>query len=233
MKKFIITTLCVLILLPSLNSSQINSQLNNQKKNQTFVDSLNYQNKALQNELIASKKMIELMEKTNNQMNLWYNPYAVIIGSLSLLFTIAAIVFAFIIYRQSKEYKDQIKSLINSYQTALKNLVEDWESKIEKIDEQIEDYKTKMISASDEQKKEFEKEIDKLKKERDNATIPLRPGFLPTQVSGSYNFPGMAGYHFVNCKNCGNTFSVPTYLLGLEKTFISCPNCSSKDLIFH
>lgn len=232
MKKFIITTLCVLILLPSLNSSQINNQLNNQKKNQVFVDSLNYQNKALQNELIASKKMIELMEKTNNQMNLWYNPYAVIIGSLSLLFTVAAIVFAFIIYRQSREYKDQIKSLINSYQTALKNLVEDWESRIKRIDEQIEDYKTKMISASEEQKKDFEKEINKLKKERDKVTIPLTPGFLPTQISGSYNFPGMVGYHFVDCRNCGNTFLIPSHLLGLEKAFISCPNCSSKDLEF-
>ena len=45
---------------------------------------------------------INILEKTNQQLNLWYNPYGIAIAILAIFFAILALAAAFIIYRQGR-----------------------------------------------------------------------------------------------------------------------------------
>lgn len=59
---------------------------------------------------LALQNYINILEKTNQQLSLWFNPYAIMVGVLAILFTILTIVAVVIIYRQSREYKDKIEA---------------------------------------------------------------------------------------------------------------------------
>ncbi len=56
------------------------------------------------------EQYIQILEKTNQQLGLWTNPYGIMIGVLAILFTILTIVAAVIIYRQSKDYQERIRA---------------------------------------------------------------------------------------------------------------------------
>ena len=56
------------------------------------------------------------LEKTNQQLGLWTNPYGIMIGVLAVLFTILTIIAAVIIYRQSKDYKERIQKAFDSWE---------------------------------------------------------------------------------------------------------------------
>jgi len=99
----------------------------------------------------------EILEKTNNQLSLWMNPYAIFIASLGVLFTILAIVVAFTIYRQGKEYKNLINESIKKHKIALDKLITENKLQLENskanLDRMIEEYQLKLDSAEDKAKK--------------------------------------------------------------------------------
>src|SRR5216683_5279708 len=45
---------------------------------------------------------VRLLERTNQQLSLWWNPYGIMVAALGALFAVLAIVAAFIIFRQSR-----------------------------------------------------------------------------------------------------------------------------------
>ncbi len=54
----------------------------------------------------STQNYIEILEKTNQQLSLWYNPYGLIIGVLTLLVALLALYFGYILWRQGRDYKD-------------------------------------------------------------------------------------------------------------------------------
>lgn len=192
---------------------------------------------------------IGILEKTNQQLSLWYNPYGVIIGVLAILFTVLTIVAAVIIYRQSRDYKKKLEAdrnfynkEISSFLDSQKKIIEQKSKTIEelsqKTDDTLSEYKKKLKESSQKQKKEIQKVIDKLEKEKltlkkdiDSITIP--PNFDYSSIS-TMNFSKIH-----KCSSCGFGFyintgiaSVPSlYGLGIGCRTAVCPKCQNVDAI--
>src|SRR5438876_432242 len=73
----------------------------------------------------------EILEKTNNQLGLWTNPYGIMIGALGALFAVGAIVVGVLIWRQGQDYRRLIADSITKYQTILNTFIEEKNKQIE------------------------------------------------------------------------------------------------------
>lgn len=121
---------------------------------------------------ITAAHYVALLEKTNEQLSLWSNPYGVLVGVLSFLFTTLTIVFAYILWKQSKEQKDAISSLfttaLNNYEVSLQeNLKTIGTNAEQKIDQFIIEKNKEISKLSGNVKVQAEKIIKDLKKEKE------------------------------------------------------------------
>ena len=90
---------------------------------------------------------ISLLENTNQQLSLWSNPYGVLVAILSFLVAFLAIAAAFILFRQTREYRELFQNALKDYQNALQKNIEkiglDAETKIQLfIDSKIKEIDT-------------------------------------------------------------------------------------------
>lgn len=53
----------------------------------------------------SNQAYIDILEKTNQQLSLWANPYSLMILILTVLIAFLAIVLSFIIWKQGQDYK--------------------------------------------------------------------------------------------------------------------------------
>lgn len=112
---------------------------------------------------------VSLLERTNQQLSLWSNPYGVLVAILSFLVAFLAITAAFILYRQSREYRELYQKALKDYeitlQENLRKIGSDYELKID----QFIDVKTKEIDTfSGDTKKKAQEIIKELEKEKDS-----------------------------------------------------------------
>ncbi len=191
----------------------------------------------------AIQNYISLLEKTNQQLSFWYNPYGIMVGTLAVLFTALTIVAAVIIYRQSREYKDRLEADRKLYKNQFDDFLASQMKIIEqrsaeagelskKFDKIIDQYQEKLESSTEKQKEEIQKAIDKLEQEK----ITLNQGVGPLTVT-----PNLTGLGLINsfnkhciCSNCGYGFFVDT--LGVAGftvggTTVNCPKCGSVNIL--
>src|SRR4030043_930137 len=88
---------------------------------------------------------IDILEKTNHQLSLYWTPYNVIITILIALITIFTVVFGVIIYLQSTEYRKKlaedrinfdrkIKDFFSKHDQQVKQLINEHKSKLKEIE---------------------------------------------------------------------------------------------------
>lgn len=141
---------------------------------------------------------IELLEKTNQQLSLWSNPYSFLVSVLSFLVAFLAIASAFILYRQSQEYKSSFKKALDDYQTLLSEKIVEVGLRAErKIDSFIAEKRTEIESLTGDTKKQTKKIIEDLEKERESISSRVQFGSLTEE------YPVLE----VMCKRCGNVTS--------------------------
>jgi len=175
----------------------------------------------------------EILEKTNQQLSLWSNPYALMIASLAILFTLLTIIAAVIIYSQGKEFKAKIDSFLQGYKELLETLVKDWETRLSQIDKKSVDYQKQLETATGEQKKLIETELNKLKNERDSVSSRIATTVVPMPSSGSMFSFGTNRFH--KCSQCGRGFYVDNsnsvFAFGGGSKTVTCPNpkCGNVD----
>jgi hypothetical protein len=197
------------------------------------------------------QQYILLLEKTNQQLSLWTNPYALMVATLSILFTLLTVIAAIIIWRQSNEQKLAFKAALQNYEENLhdnlKKIGGDAEQKIQLfIDQKTKDMET----LSGDAKKQTKKLIDDLKKEKDSIgsriqfssvnTRPIQFGGSTSSVAGVFASGGGSGGIFSSvggnggylvgqyCPNCGiyNNASAPVgNHLGAAGAAKFCSNC--------
>ncbi len=184
---------------------------------QTRIDSLNQR---------ITDSYLMLLEKTNGQLSLWYNPYGVMIASLGVLFTLLTIVAAGIIYRQSKDYRDRLNAFIRGYKKIFDEQIADLTTRREAIDTQIKNNEAKLADATAEQKLIFQVELDKLKSERASISSQLASTFATNSATGSVL--GTLSERYQQCSHCGYRFksTAPITSFFLQgKPTVNCPNC--------
>ena len=190
------------------------------------------------------------LESTNSQLSLWFNPYAIMVGTLGILFTGATVVAAIILYRQSKEFQNRYNELFEESRkkinelasrlslasdTVLNNLKEE-ESK---LSERIKLVKAEMKSMGNSEKsKQTEEKFERLEKELEglkNKTENFKKDYEiqnPVPYYRAFNNIKIVEH---SCSKCGTKFKykidtsqprVITLTSGLK-----CPSCGQIDEI--
>ncbi len=112
---------------------------------------------------------LSIVEKTNQQTSLWFNPYGLAVGILTLLVAIGAIVVAWYLWKNSKEQRDLYFSTIESHKKQIEDhykvLLEEKRAEVQKV---VEDFEKVKDSVTDEKKSEFETLIKEYKKKIKN-----------------------------------------------------------------
>lgn len=178
---------------------------------------------SINKQIIQQKEYIAVLEKTNESLSMRFNPYWIMISSLSVLFTAWAIIAAVMIFRQSEDYKKQLKKNQDNYESSLKLFLEGQEKiikennkKHEEIIESnkalIKEYKKKLNTATEEGKKEIEKAITKLEDQQNKIRFDSN---IPTVNIESFNYWLWSSNsinltplnrNFVKCTKCWNWF---------------------------
>jgi len=168
---FLISTTC---LFAQVNTDTIQNSM------QPKLDSLSLVLENLKREITTSNHYAEILEKTNQQLSLWYNPYAIFVGAIGVLLTLTTLFFAGYFFLQSRDHKQKINDLIESHKLAFEKLIDDWTERITKIDKQIEENQTKITQTTDKgELEELKLEVDKLKIERESINFPINLGDTP------------------------------------------------------
>lgn len=129
----------------------------------------------------TTQNYIEILEKTNAQLSLWYNPYGLMIGILTLLVAVLAIYFAYILYRQGRDYQDFLEKQKNI-------LGEETRGHAKKVlDEYIQSRNKELEGSTGEVKEKIEKELENLKKARESLNLFSTVQSIP--IPGTYEFP--------------------------------------------
>lgn len=149
---------------------------------------------------------IQILEKTNQQLSLWYNPYGLAVGILTALVALLAIIFAWVLWRQGKEYRDIFDKFLKDQRG---NAEIEWEQmKVEmesRVNSAIADAGTQLNDATGEAKAKFAQELKALEqvKEKissyDSAKVSLDNIYNPLSVSsigiGSAYLPYRSSIH--------------------------------------
>ncbi|MEQ9423600.1 MAG: hypothetical protein RJQ09_04220 [Cyclobacteriaceae bacterium] len=165
---------------------------------------------------------IEILEKTNEQLSLWSNPYTWTIATLAILFTLLTIIAAIFIWNQSEEFKKLVNRTINKYETIFSNLLDQKKNQLLKLEKtyevQIQEAKEKLEKETTQNKKELQQAIADLEKRKDAIKEEIKaPSINPL------------GEFFI-CPNCGNPFfeteSEQSFSMLVLNKDIKCPKCS-------
>lgn len=171
MRKHLVYFIVVFVLSPFFCTSQLTSKDTLQlpttvslKKDTIYI----LQNSSHDTEI---KNYQEILEKTNNQLSLWWNPYGIFVSLLGVLFAVLAIIATFLIYRQSKEYKALIKNSLDDHKMELEKLINEKESYLKNYEislaNSINEYKEKLNIASDENKIQLTEFISMLEEQKE------------------------------------------------------------------
>jgi hypothetical protein len=119
-----------------------------------------------QRETRAESLYISMLEKTNNQLSLWWNPYGVMVAALGALFAIMAIVAAVLLWRQSREHRELVKAMVEQSQALVAAYLEEKNEQLEalrsRLEKQAATYKGAMEEATGDHRKSLEAAIAKV-----------------------------------------------------------------------
>lgn len=188
----------------------------------------------------------EILEKTNSQLSLWWNPYGILIGTLGVLFTILTIIAAVVIYRQGKEYKELINESLLKHENVLSQLILKNNQQIKNIetnlDNTINEYKEKLKNVAQEGKDEINDFIKKLEDQKVTVDSQIMNIVTPEYISTDIVNFGLTNYKYQHtCSKCGFGYMVQekpsaitshTYRpLGSGAKTITCPKCYNIEVI--
>jgi len=193
------------------------------------------------------KSYQDILEKTNSQLSLWWNPYGVLIGLLGVLFTVLTIIAAVIIYRQSREHKELIKESITKHETVLGQMITERNQQLKNIETNlnntINEYKEKLKTATEENKKEINELIQTLETQKESIDTQIHASYvIPEQHDQFLTATSIYGIKRTphKCSKCNYGYFVQSDPLGLatarvtmgydgSKT-ITCPKCGNVEL---
>ena len=191
----------------------------------------------------VQQQYLDILEKTNQQLSLWWNPYGVMIGALGVLFAVLAIVAAVLLFRQSREFRVLLDTTVNEYRQILDGFISDKNAQIDLMKEQVStelgEAKTALASATGEEQKRIAAVIDKLEKQQEALKPQPVPKFPPNLILSSIAktiTPNTVlsdwwagGTTTVPCSNCGSVVSVIPLATLSGKTIRKgrCPQCNT------
>jgi hypothetical protein len=131
---------------------------------------------------------IAILEKTNQQLSPWWNPYGVMVAALGVLFASGAIVAGFLLFRQSREYREMIAGAIAQYQAVLDAMVKENLARLQvDLRRSIEEGKKELAAkqASDPERQKLETRIAVMEKQLEAVRRTEASGSTGLRLAGS------------------------------------------------
>lgn len=175
----------------------------------------------------------EILEKTNAQLNLWWNPYGVMIGSLGVLFAILTIISAVIIYRQGKDYKEIIHDSVKRHQSVLDDMIREREKQFKILEA---NYAKSILELEEKSKvlndnNDIKPIIELLQKQKESLDTQLKSTIVTPKIDTLTMAPGGGFLKHHTCSNCGYGYYVnDSPAVGSLRAFgstIECPKCKN------
>lgn len=183
---------------------------------------------------------IDILEKTNQQLGLWTNPYGLIVMILTFFVAILAVAVAWAIYRQGADYR---KKLLDHMESVEKKIEGKSEERLQEADARfdalIQEKKKTLESVTGEERSKIEDLISRLEEER--ASLPAKAGIprvdpIYTFGLNSLTFGSDGKKDFHRCSQCKYGYMTNEVSLGLpldfsviNKKLYSCPKCGNVD----
>ncbi len=197
---------------------------------------------------------LDILEKTNQQLGLWSNPYGVMVAVLSFLIAVLAIVFGVILWRQGKEYQKKFDNFLNELKkNANVEFAKMSESRklnkiaIKRFEKEINEKSKKLTTVTGKAKEKLEKEIRDIQEIKESLNKTPVTSFLGSRVISDENScciptatipsiseasAGICGQN--KCKKCGRYYdanlpstSTVWTLSGDSSSGIECPYCGN------
>lgn len=201
------------------------------------------------NETTQSARLIEnyisILEKTNQQLGVWSNPYGIAIGILSILIAIIAIGVAYAFWLNGREQRERQEKFFADQDRIiqLKNKsIGEYESKLDTL---IKEYQKQLKSTEKRNREQIQKTIDELKREKASIGAYIGPSAAVGTISGpsiASSWPSNSitlgpNTNSMICAKCGKRFSYIvnssplSNLLSIGNQTVHCTYCGSLNLI--
>jgi len=171
-------------------------------------------------------RYVEILEKVNRQLGSWTNSYGIAIMFLSALFTIMAILVAYSIYRQGKDYKKKFDDFLKDNQKAFDELIEE-KRRILKLSEgttseSIRKKEEELEKAPADQKSKVQEKINELINFRNYISHEL----VQDKTKLSTSIPTRKNNNLYICPYCGHATYYEPYLNTIHGSHeIFCSEC--------
>ncbi len=210
------------------------------------VDSLEKNKTTIDSNILVTKNYTDFLEKINNQLSLWTNPYGIMVGVLSFLLTTLAIAVAFFLYKQSLDHKNQLKEeraerkneflkFLTDSRNVIKVLIEENISKtIKDLDILIEQQKKLTAFASVEEINKINNKIAELEKQKASASANVAKAVAVKWENNTLSaLAGLSASRVHKCTSCGFGFKIkaenPMFISIQSNGNVTCPNCNNVD----
>lgn len=201
---------------------------------------------------IVLKNYADIIERTNQQLSLWTNPYGLMVGLLTFLIAFLAIVVSFLLWKHSHDQKVRVEEFFNRQEKNIKEKAEIFDNMLKERDERaqkyeesfnnlIQEYQSKLKNANKENKREIErleKTIDELNKNKASLGSYQIPEVVE-DMSSIYDVYGLGNpIRTITCFGCGKKFqyrdktdisSASVVFYRNKKVF--CPHCSAENFV--
>jgi len=130
-----------------------------------------------------TSEYIAILEKTNQQLSLWYNPYGLMVAILTLLIAVIAIGVSIALWKHSRDQREKADRFFEEQARIIKEKNESVKKVEEKLQQLIVQYERQLKDTTIANKKEVQKTIDELRREKATLATYIGPASVYGQPS--------------------------------------------------
>ena len=171
----------------------------------------------------AQQQYLDILEKTNQQLSLWWNPYGLMIAALGVLFAVLGILAAMVIFFQGREFRSLLSKTVAEYRQVLDAFIADKNAQVELMRQQLSDQLHEAKEAFNTAKGEDQTRIAALIEKLEKLKEVLTPQPPPAHDIAFANF--LRSQSTMPCTNCGKPVVLSSRAFGASSQFGICLHC--------
>ncbi len=194
-----------------------------------------------------------IVEKTNQQLSLWTNPYGLMIGFLTILIAVIAIVVSVYLWKNSSDQKKRVDDFFDRQEEDIIKAKKAMESIYKERDEKAKLYEkdlnelikgyTDKLSGVDAKNAVERAKLEKILEDLNNKKVSLSEYTIPEAIDidqGIYNVYGLnRSIKTTKCFGCGKDFQykyqsdVPWNRVRFStiNKIVNCPHCGAENYV--
>ncbi len=195
----------------------------------------------IEKKIDSDERFISLLERTNQMMGLWSNPYSFLVAVLSVLVTAGSIFFGVMIFIWDRKQKEQYKLAIENAQLEYRNaaqalhneykyFLDDSRKAITAVQnngmEIISKLRVQQETKNPEEQAQIQKQIETLELKSASISSDLANILTTAAKPFKVNIDNTPWFH--TCSVCKKSFAIHVEATA-KNPMITCPECGNKE----